>query len=471
MAFLQKWQGQYRIGWQERVPFSHANPPTDRNGKVLAAAVKAIQQKKQYFFRTKWKWLGRITKEQAEQIKAGYEKAKIPKTAFDDVLFRDAIKEVIPYFTDRPDFERDGKYRVKEFEGLFGSRYISTIKPLELQGYMDTELGKGNAQATVRRKLVMLRTLFRLFKEKGLHTGESPFAGIKLHYFGGKPREITLEDSQQRDLLRACYDERLTAIFLACRKQVRTKKGVRGKKLYDAVNKDTFRMFEKRAKEVMALGYPDVEKTFQHLLFQNQGRTIDPAVLYDIVYLTLTYGLRKGEIVGVGYTQGGKTVRRDGLRAGHWDAEKRILTVLRTKVKKSGGVKISRWMVTPKIAAMLDRYCQGKKLDEFIFTNNGNQIHDFAKSFEVAVKFAGVEIESINDKGMKEMIRPVFRDLRHVATCNMLDAGMTVEEVMRVLGHTTSKMVQMVYGNRMKESTMKRHSELVAVGMDRILGA
>jgi len=79
-------------------------------------------------------------------------------------------------------------------------------------------------------------------------------------------------------------------------------------------------------------------------------------------------------------------------------------------------------------------------------------------------------VETTNDEGMKKMVYPRFADLRHVATCNMLDAGLSVEEVAAILGHRTTAMVNRVYGNRQKATTQRRQSDLIAVGMKRILG-
>jgi integrase len=127
-------------------------------------------------------------------------------------------------------------------------------------------------------------------------------------------------------------------------------------------------------------------------------------------------------------------------------------------------------IVTPAIAAMLNRRCAGKRPDDLIFDNCGLQINDFAHCYDEAVDFAGIKVEVINDKGMRELIRPQFRDLRHVGCTNMLDSGLKVEEVARIMGHTSTVMVQRVYANRLKESTQQHHADLLEAGIGKILG-
>lgn len=63
------------------------------------------------------------------------------------------------------------------------------------------------------------------------------------------------------------------------------------------------------------------------------------------------------------------------------------------------------------------------------------------------------------------------RDLRHVACCNMLDAGLAVEEVARIMGHRSTAMVTTAHGHRIKVITRQRQADLISAGMARILGS
>jgi integrase len=142
---------------------------------------------------------------------------------------------------------------------------------------------------------------------------------------------------------------------------------------------------------------------------------------------------------------------------------------MRTK-RRAGSVKRSEWVVTPFIGAMLDRYCLGRGNEEPIFERTGKNVNSFRSAFVEAVKFGEILVETVNEQGMKEMVRPQFRDLRHVAACNMLDSGLTVDEVAVILGHRSTAMVTRVYNNRQKVSTRQRQADLIALGMERILG-
>lgn len=84
--------------------------------------------------------------------------------------------------------------------------------------------------------------------------------------------------------------------------------------------------------------------------------------------------------------------------------------------------------------------------------------------------FADIMVDAVTDEGMKTKVYCRWADLRHVACCNMLDVGLTVDQVANILGHTSTVMVGRVYGNRQKESTQQRQADIVAAGMERILG-
>jgi integrase len=482
MAFLQKTErGTYRLGHNYRVAFNPKNPPKNSKGEILVAVKLALAKGTNYYYKAKWKVLKTTKLDEAEKIKRDFERdqeGKGTQTSVDDILFKDAVAKVLPMLTGKNDFESKNRHLIEEFERTFGNKYLERIKTPDIQDYIAKELNKGRKGATVKRKINQLGSLYKLFREHGIYSEGAPTVGVKVPNATSQPREITLENDQQRALLKACFDPKLFEIYSQCIDEAKAQVAKLPKARLDArfenselLLKKAFVLFEAREKEVMALGYDqDLKRIFDHAASQNHGRTLDPETLYDIVLFELTYGLRKGEIVGVGHTEDGQTVRRLGLRVGHWDSAKSTLTVMRTKLKEKGGVKRSCWIVTPAIADMLNKRCVGKKPDDLIFDNSGLQINDFAHCYDEAVAFAGIRVQVVNDKGMKELIRPQFRDLRHVSANNLLDSGLKVEEVARILGHTSTIMVQKVYANRLKESTQQNHADLVSDGMSRILG-
>jgi integrase len=482
MAFLQKTKGgTYRLGSLYRAAFNPSNPPRNADGEVLVAVERALAAGRTYYLKPRWKNLQVTNKEEAERLQRDFEREQEgteTPAAYDDLLFRDALAKVLPSLAAKDDFEHCNRPVVNQLERFFGARYLRRIKVGDVQKYVDAELKRGLVGATVKRRLNTLGSVYKLFRQQGIYLEAPPTAGVNIPNSHSQPREVTLENWQQRALLKACWDPKLLAIFEQCmvegkgqlHKWSKNRLALR-LETSEVLLKRVFKLFKSREAEVKALGYEqDLKRVFDHCVYQNHGRTLDPETLYDIVLLTLTYGLRKGETIGVGNTVHSKTIRKLGLRAGHWDPGKNVLTVMRTKLKDKGGVKRSQIMVAPHIAAMMNKRCKDKEPDDFVFDNRGLQINDFAKCYEEAVNFAGIEVEITNEKGMQEKIRPQFRDLRHVACTNMIDINLGVEEVARILGHTNTVMIQKVYNNRSKESTQLKQAKLMEDGINKILG-
>jgi hypothetical protein len=357
MAFLQKTQrGTYRLGWLKRVSFNPSNPPKNAKGEILVAVKRALAKGTNYYFKAEWKVLKTTKQDEAERVKRDFERdqeGKATQASFDDILFKDAVSKVLPMLTGRSDFESKNRHLIEEFERVFGNKYLGRISKADIQDYISGELKKGRKGATVKRKINQLGSLYKLFREHGIYSDGAPTVGVKVPNATSQPREITLENDQQRALLKACYDPKLLEIYSQCIVEAKEEVAKLPKVRLDArfdnseiVLEKAFVLFEAREKEVMALGYDqDLRRIFKHAASQSHGRTLDPETLYDVAYLILSYALRKGEVIGVGHTENGQTVRRLGLRVGHWDTAKNVLTVMRTKFKDKGGVKRSSWIV------------------------------------------------------------------------------------------------------------------------------
>jgi len=482
VAYLQKSsQGTYRLGWRSRVAFNPSNPPRNPNGEILSAVKKALASGRSYYLRAEWKNLQVTRKEDAEEILKKFEVEQsgngTPAT-YDDLLFADALALVLPKLAAKSDFEHCTRPTMNDLERFFGTKYLRRIATEDVQRYVDAGLKRGLTGATMKRKVTTLGTIYKLFRQQRVYTEAAPTSGVFIPNPESKPREVTLENWQQQALLKASWDPKLLMIFDECMSTAKQQLHKWSKsrvtlrlETSDVLLKRVFKLFKERERDIRSLDYSqDLKRIFDHCVYQNHGRTLDPETLHDLLFLTLTYGLRKGECVGVGHTVHSKTVRELGLRAGHWDPAKGILNVMRTKVKETGGVKRSEIRVIPAVADILNKRCAGKKLDDFIFDNRGFPIHDFAKCYDEAVDYAGIEVEITNDEGMKERIRPQWRDLRHCACTNLIDAGLKVEEVAKILGHSNTDMVFKVYNNRSKESTQLEQAKLVEAGMNRILG-
>jgi len=484
VAFIRKRGKTYVLGWHEPVPFDPNKPPLTKAGTVSVTVKRALAAGRCYYSGVEWKDLGVGSEREALRLLADFESKNVKgkRQTCDDILFVDAVKRVLGAYVTRSGFQMRDAHTVGAFQKFFRGRYLSSITVVDLKRYEAEQVSINKTPSTIDRKLTVLRSLYRLFDEAALFNGVSPFKSFKLSNADAvdKPREITLEDTQQQALLRACFDPDLHAVYAECKEAVKREhadktwlsQGLKHGRHYE-YQEALWEAFKARGQWLAQLGYGGNEKAlkraFDHVHFQSQREATDCRVLRDLVVLELTYGLRRGELVGVPVKKDGEIIFEGGLKVGNWDGEKRTLTVMRTK-QMSGSTKQSQWIVTPFIATLLDRHCEGRYPQELIFRGLGNNVHSFRNAFAEAVDFADIMVDTTNEEGMKTKVYPQLRDLRHVACCNMLDSGLSVDQVAKILGHTSTAMVSRVYGNRQKASTQQRQADMVAVGMERILG-
>ena len=459
MAFLKKYNDIYYIGWQERVYFEPSMPPLARIGKfkgqVTKSAQKAMEEGRNYIYESKWQSTNTTDKVLAEKLLKRKEAELLLEDTHqaNDLSFLEAVSLAYPVISGYTSFYRSESYILRDFKDRFGKKYLSSITAQDLRIYVSELNVQGVSQSTAKRRLGVLRTIYREALSSGKYEGQNPFTNFKGHKFSFNVRVVTLDDADQKKLLKACYDPELTLLFL---KQPIKQGMVRSLPI----------------DKLIKLGYDpkDEKNILEHLYNQVNYCKLPPATLKDIVTLTLFYGLRRGESIGVGLRSKSGVVKTGGLRVKHWDADTKRLYVTRTK-QMSERKKVTEIQVVPVIADILNRHCQGKAPDDLIFTMpDGSPIQDVTRPFNEAVKFAGIKLKEVGAKGEEHEQVMQYRDTRHCAANNMIEAGLPLEEVAYYLGHTSTAMLQQVYYTRRKSSQLEAHSAIIERGMNKVLG-
>ena len=156
----------------------------------------------------------------------------------------------------------------------------------------------------------------------------------------------------------------------------------------------------------------------RYLSEEERGRLLDACVHSDlkelelIVWLALSTGMRRGEILG--------------LRWPDVDLKRRHITLHQTKNGERRGVPI-----LPAVAELLEAHGKIRRVDtDLLFPVKGKRVPiDPSKPFRAALEKAKIE----NFR---------FHDLRHTAASYLAMSGATTAEIAAVLGHKTLAMVQ-----------------------------
>lgn len=464
MAFIKKYNGTYLIGRQERVYFDSAHPPVAQQGpnkgKIPGMVKKAMAEGKNYVFKVVWKSTRTGDKAAAEKILAQYESQHVIQSAtrIDDIRFDEALALVFDDLSQRPQFQRVDTYILEGMRKRWAGRFLGTISTNELYGYLADCQKSGLKATTAGRRLNLLRAIFRETQRTGKYQGPNPFAGFQGPKMAFKARVVTLDNADQKKLLKSCWDPKLMA-------------------LYESLKETKTRLISLPSAKLKALGYdskdPDEARILAHLRYQTDPRNLPPRTLQDIVLLTLTYGFRKGEVIGVNLKKGrdGSIEKKGGLRVKNWKPETKRLYVYRSKDKGEFGArpKVTEIKVTEIVADILDRNAHDKSTEDFIFSfPDRSPIADIRWPFDEAVDFAGITVKDMGTDGLAQKLQ--YRDLRHASTNNLIEAGLPIQEVAYYLGHSSTTMLQTVYYTRRKESQLQEHSEMVRIGMERVLG-
>ena len=137
--------------------------------------------------------------------------------------------------------------------------------------------------------------------------------------------------------------------------------------------------------------------------------------VHDMALLSLHAGLRFGEIVS--------------LRWGDVDNNKRILTI---RDAKAG----SRYAFLGQATDMLRGREQGKRSDH-VFPGRKGQVNSLSSAFDKAVYDLKLN-EGIDDP----RLRVVFHTCRHTYASWMIEEGVDLYTLQKLLGHKTSVMTQ-----------------------------
>jgi hypothetical protein len=365
---------------------------------------------------------------QLSQFKAALRKNPIIATAkATDILLRDLLKKIREEKERRTaHYHLTKKYELGQMDRWLGHLYLGQIdeaflykfvERLRQEETLDGKVRKGWGDKNIRHFLTDLSGCFRNAIENGLFFGKNPVKNFPLPP-KPEPRDIVLEIEEQVRLLEAAYDPDFQSKF------------------------DKLKAEGADAKTL--------ESWQRHFDYQDNFRSVPAPVLRDVLELILTYGFRKGEVIGVKKkTKEGKFLKIGGLRVGCLVPRKGKLgfDLVFERTKYKGG--LNRGVKTTRIASVLDRVVQiiqkhsvGKQKGELIF-----DLGDIDKGFDEAVRFAGIETFSQDGTPVKLQIK----DLRKTALTNMRAAGWKIETIARIAGHTSLETLYAHYQRRQQE--------------------
>jgi integrase len=165
----------------------------------------------------------------------------------------------------------------------------------------------------------------------------------------------------------------------------------------------------------------------QLLLKALRARSTD---MHDIAMLSLFAGLRAGEI--------------HGLRWADVDFGTDLLTILDTKNGKNRHVP-----VVPEVQSVLQRRYTGQLKDALVFPGkNGGRRQWVSDTFERTIKDLGIN-NGISDARQKA----VFHTLRHSYGSWLVQAGVPIFTVAKLMGHSSVLMTQKHYAHLAPDST------------------
>lgn len=466
MARLKKLGKVYYIYQDERVYFDPNNPPMGKtqatHGKIPVRVQRALKRGWNYYYSTVWHNTGETVGWLAEKKLDAWNKkyASSRSNTREDVLLRVAIEHLGEFFKASPDYAKSDRYVLGNLSKGLGAKSLGSMRVEDWDKYSADESARGILASTIQRRLNVLRTIYRESKRMGFYVGTSPFEGMKARSTPNDARQISLELDQQAMLLKACYDPQLVSIYR--------------KALGDQGRVDTLSI-----EQLEGLGYsPDqfpVKKFVGYMKYQSRVQNLDPQTLKDMVKIELVFGLRLAEIIGKSTQRDGKWETRIGLRVGNYDPAERTLVVTRSKQKRDRAMKlVNRKTVFPvpdAIAEILERHCAGKESNDLIFTRKSGEPFEAImiwRSFGKAAIFSGIKVPIEDANGLAQFETLTFRDLRHVATSNMVDSGMDPVDVARYLGHSSSHMLEKVYFNTRTKGQMDRHREGFGQVMERL---
>ena len=138
--------------------------------------------------------------------------------------------------------------------------------------------------------------------------------------------------------------------------------------------------------------------------------------VHDMTLISIDMGLRFGEVAG--------------LTWGCVDQDQGILRILKSKKGKDRYVPMTR-----RVKKMFDGLEPGLPKDLVFPTRGGKRLTQIPSSFVRAVEDAGLN-DGVEDKKM----RASFHSLRHTYASRMVQAGVDLYRVQRLLGHSTPVM-------------------------------
>jgi len=182
-------------------------------------------------------------------------------------------------------------------------------------------------------------------------------------------------------------------------------------------------------------GMPEINDQKERVLTpEEEARllSVSPSYLQEIILIGLNTGMRKGEILGLKW---------------EWiDLEESIITLPQTNTKNN---KIRRIPINPIVRKILLERKIRTGLSEYVFpseTSKTGHISWLRRSFSTACKRAGIQ-------GLR------FHDLRHSCATRLVESGIPLHAVAKLLGHSTVKVTER-YSH--PESSVRQAVEILA---------